>query len=126
MRKKAFAKKILAFMALCLIFAISSPDAFAAWGWRKRLHDRHEVITYGGHMYHYDDGRFYSQGPLGFFAVIPQAGTIVAAIPVGCSTLIIGSTTYYCYDDIYYNTCPSGYIVVPAPRGHRERHRGRR
>ncbi len=126
MKKTTFTKKILVFMALGLAFAVFSPDAFAGWEWRRRLHDRHEVITCGGHMYHYDNGRFYRQSPIGFFAVTPRAGTIVAAIPIGCGTIIIGSTTYYCYDDIYYNACPAGYVVVPAPQGHRRQHGGRR
>jgi len=40
---------------------------------------------------------------------------MVTSLPFGCRTIVIGGTTYYHYDNIYYTTCPRGYVVVPAP-----------
>ena len=43
-------------------------------------------------------------------------GAVVAAIPVGFVTFVVGSHSYYYYGGAYYQRVPSGYVVVEAPR----------
>lgn len=100
---------------ICLLFAAFSPDAFAWDRWHRNLHDRHEEIDWGGHRYHYDDGRFYTHNAFGFFLSAPPVGAVVASIPTGNSRIVIGGTTYYHYNDVYYKNCPEGYIIVSDP-----------
>jgi len=96
---------------------MSSVDAFA-WGGRVGRGGRlHEVVIVDHKRYHYHDGRFYRLGWFGFeVAVItPPIGVVVRILPFGYKAIIVGGATYYYYDNIYYASCPSGYIVVPAP-----------
>jgi len=111
-------KKLWLVIGLCLVFALPSSNAFA-WDknrGRSQGHDR-EIVRVGHERYHYRDGRFYRLGWFGFeFAVFaPPIGAIVATLPFGYRTIIVGGSAYYYYDSVYYRTCPFGYVVVPTP-----------
>lgn len=112
MTKKTFINKFWLVVGFSLILIMPSLDAFA-WGKGRS----HEVVIVGHQRYHYHDGRFYRPAWFGFeFAVVsPPIGVVVRVLPFGYRTIIVGGGTYYYYDNIYYTTCPSGYIVVPAP-----------
>jgi hypothetical protein len=91
-----------------------STDAFA-WGWRRGLPPRHDVIVMRGSRYHYYNGSFWRPGPVGFFMVMPPIGAMVTVLPMGHRTVVYGGVSYYYYDNVYYTDAPSGYVVVPAP-----------
>jgi len=106
--------------ALVLVMFLQSTNVFAGekrGGWSNPLPSRHEVIVVRGKKYHYNEGRFYRPWffGFGFTVAIPPIGAIVNILPFGHRTIIVAGATYYCYDDVYYMLCPSGYVVVPAP-----------
>jgi len=77
-----------------------------------------EEIMVGYEHYRYHEGRFYRPVFFGLFEIlvnVTPVGAIVTVLPFGYRTIVIGNITYYCYNDIYYTACPSGYIVVTAP-----------
>ncbi|MDD5565496.1 MAG: DUF6515 family protein [Candidatus Omnitrophica bacterium] len=108
-------KMVIAVLAGAML--IMPVTAFARGREQQRGHARHEVVMVNHQRYHYRDGRFYRPGWFWFeFAVItPPIGAVVTFLPVGHRTVLIGSATYYYYDNVYYKSCPSGYVVVPAP-----------
>jgi len=118
MAKKSLCGKLLAVLVCSLILMLPSAEAFARDRDRQsgRQHGR-EVVTVGHRRYNYHDGRFFRPGWFGFEIAIgaPPMGAMVTFLPFGHRTIIAGGITYYYYDNIYYTTCPSGYIVVPAP-----------
>ncbi|MBI3008965.1 MAG: hypothetical protein HYY56_05590 [Candidatus Omnitrophica bacterium] len=91
---------------------LSSSDAFA---WHRD--GRREVVVVGHTRYHYRDGRFYRPGlfGFGFVAVAPPIGAVITVLPPRHNIIMLRGVKYYYYDNVYYTTCPSGYIVVPAP-----------
>ena len=124
MNKKTFTKTLLSVAGICLVLSLPSTNAFAdnrhgrgGGGWSRSLPPRHEVVVVGHDRYHYSDGRFYRPAWFGFGFTIaaPPIGVVVRSLPFGYRTVVIGSSPYYYYDDIYYTSCPSGYVVVPAP-----------
>ncbi|MFH1245014.1 MAG: DUF6515 family protein [Candidatus Omnitrophota bacterium] len=76
-----------------------------------------EVVIFGHQRYRYRDGRFYRPSWFGFEFIVysPPIGAIVSFLPFGHRTIIIGNTSYYYYENVYYSPCPSGYMVVPRP-----------
>jgi len=92
-----------------------SSDAFA-WGWRRALPPRHDVIMLRGHNYHYYGGMFWMPGPFGFFMVNPPIGMIVTVLPAPHRIVMVSGITYYYANSVYYTEAPSGYVVVPAPQ----------
>lgn len=117
MNKKNCAKR-LGLVVLGLVLVLQSTNAFAREGDRggDRRRSREEV-TVGHQKYSYHDGRFYKPG-LFWFGIalgIPPLGAVVHFIPSGHRTVVIGGSTYYHYNNIYYRASPSGYVVVPAP-----------
>lgn len=118
MAKKSWCGKLLAILVYSLILMLPSAQAFARDRGRQsdRQHGR-EVVTVGHRRYNYHDGRFFRPGWFGFEIAIgsPPRGAIVTYLPFGHKTIIVGGITYYYYDNVYYTTCPSGYVVVPAP-----------
>ena len=83
----------------------------------KRGWDQREHIDYQGAKYDYHEGRFYRPGLFGFIldAILPPRGIVVTYLPVGHRTVIVGRTTYYEFENIYYQPSPGGYVVVQAP-----------
>jgi len=67
--------------------------------------------------YHYHSGRLYRPGWfLGFSIVTPPIGAIVTVLPDDYNIIAHNGVIYYCYDNVYYTNCPSGYIVVSQPQ----------
>ena len=117
MDKKYFAKRLWIVAGLGLVIALQSTNAFARdRGDRGKARPR-EVITVGHQRYSYHDGRFYRPSWFNFEIAlgIPPRGAVVHLLPFGYRSLVIGGSTYYYYDNIYYQDCPTGYAVVPAP-----------
>jgi len=117
MIKKTLVNKLWLVPALCLILVMQASNAFAWSGWSRSLPSRHEVVRVGHERYHYSGGRFYrpSWFGFGFFISAPPIGAVVRVLPFGYRTIIFAGSPYYYYDDVYYRSCPQGYIVVPAP-----------
>ncbi|MBU0709238.1 MAG: hypothetical protein KJ793_00805 [Candidatus Omnitrophica bacterium] len=112
-------KKFWLVIVFCLLFALPYQEAFARSQARSRGRDkgRQEVVVVKQKKYHYRDGRFYRPSWFGFRIVLrtPPIGAVVTFIPAGHRKIIFAGATYYHYDNIYYKSCPSGYVVVPAP-----------
>jgi hypothetical protein len=116
MHKKYFAKRLGIVACLGLIMVLPSTNAFA----RDRGGDRgrpREVVTVGHRRYSYHDGRFYKPSWFSFEIAlgVPPLGAVVSFLPFGHRSLVIGGSTYYYYNNIYYRDCPAGYVVVPEP-----------
>jgi len=45
----------------------------------------------------------------------PPIGVVIDALPHGYSVIMIGELTYYYYNDVYFRSCPDGYIIVEKP-----------
>lgn len=133
MKERIRSKKFWQVVILSLIFIISATNVFAA-GWSRDTKARvsrqsssrdrndrsrsREVVVVGHHRYNYHDGRFFRPGWFGLEIVLssPPIGAIVTFLPFGHKTIVIGGATYYQYNNIYYQPCSSGYIIVPQPR----------
>jgi hypothetical protein len=113
MDRKTFSNKPWVVIILSLIFAMPYTDAFARSGGRSH----YEVVRVGHDRYHYRDGRFYRPGffGFGFSFVTPSIGVTISTLPYGHRTIIVGGSPYYYYDNVYYRSCPNGYVVVPEP-----------
>jgi hypothetical protein len=110
MARKNFADAIRLVLAFCLVSALSFCQVSTA---SARDRDWHKPVPY----HFYQGERFRSHGPdyLGFFAAALAIGTIVALLPERHETVVAGGEPYYYHDRTYYQSCPSGYVVVPAP-----------
>ncbi len=106
MNKKFFKVAALILLVSCFVFTIGSAEAFA-WGGHDSRRDR----------YHYRDGKWFGRGWFGIEIAIPilPRGTVVTFLPAGCMTFTVKGTRYYYHNNIYYRSCPGGYVVVPAP-----------
>ncbi|MFH0918508.1 MAG: DUF6515 family protein [Candidatus Omnitrophota bacterium] len=118
MNKKDFAKKLGVVVVLGLIMILQSTNVFARD--RERNEDRgrsREMITVGHQRYSYHDGRFYKPSWFWFDIALfhPPIGAVVSFLPSVHGTLVIGGSTYYHSNNIYYKACPLGYMVVPEP-----------
>ena len=104
MTNQIFKNKILIIIVLLLAFSLSYSNAFA-WG------------GHGGHgHYYYRGDRWYNGGWFwGGFATGLVIGATVATLPPYYQTVYIAGTPYYYDGTYYYQSGPSGYIVVPAP-----------
>ena len=85
-------------------------------GWHQEG-GRHERVQYRGQRYEYHEGRFYRPSLFGFILdlVAPPRGVVVTYLPVGYRTVFIGGTTYYEYENVYYQPSSGGYVVVQPP-----------
>jgi hypothetical protein len=103
-------------VVLCCVVAATSTNAWAR-GEVDRHHRSRENVVVGHERYHYRDGHFFRPGWFGIEIALslPPFGAVVTSIPTGTSVVIVGGTTYYCYDHVYYRHHSLGYIVVPAP-----------
>ena len=58
----------------------------------------------------------YAGIPTYYYTVVtPTRGRVITSLPFGCQTISIRGKRYYYHRGIYYQRCPSGYIVVSAP-----------
>lgn len=128
MNRLRFILVLPVFAVISLILGITSTKAFAdeRGGQRNRQRndrveqrgwDKREHIAYRGEKYEYHEGRFYRPGLFGVILdlVLPPRGIVVTYLPTGYRTIIIGRTTYYEYENIYYQPSPGGYTVVQPP-----------
>jgi len=115
MERNINAKRSLVVIGLCLAFALPATDAFARGN--ERGGPRHETVRVGRSSYHYRDGRFYRPSWFGFEFYIgtPPVGAMVTFLPERRRTVVVRGATYYYCDNVYYSSCPSGYVVVPEP-----------
>ncbi|HNX80558.1 MAG TPA: hypothetical protein PKL77_00230 [Candidatus Omnitrophota bacterium] len=81
--------------------------------------DHHDYYVESHHAhYYYRDGRLYRPGWFGLFEIavnVPPIGAVVSILPSGYRTVVVGGNPYYYYENVYYATCPQGYVVVPQP-----------
>ena len=118
MSKRPLAGKLGLVLLVSLFLMMPSAEAWARERQDARpSRNRHEVVVVKHRKYHYRDGRFYwpTFFNFGFFVVRPPLGAVVRVLPTRHKTIVFGGVTYYHYDDVYYRTCPGGYMVVPAP-----------
>jgi hypothetical protein len=109
MNMKVYVKKAELFIGLCLIIALSTSSA-SAWGG-----GRHGGYGHGFYGYHgWGVYRPYYWG-LDYTLVSPPIGAVVPYLPDGYTTYVIGGIPYYYFGGYYFQTCPSGYVVVPQP-----------
>ena len=117
---KKYVSKRLGVVGLGLVMVLQSTNVFARDrdGDRDRNRGRsREVITVGRQRYSYHDGRFYKPSWFWFDIALfhPPLGAVVSFLPFGFRTVVIGGSTYYHSNNIYYRACSSGYVVVPEP-----------
>ncbi|MDD5194204.1 MAG: hypothetical protein PHQ96_00835 [Candidatus Omnitrophica bacterium] len=110
-------KKVTLVLAVSLLMGMASTVAFARdrddhWG-----RSRHEQIRHGHDRFDYYEGRYYRTSLFGAILglVLPPAGVTVTYLPRGHRTIYVGGTRYYEYDNVYYQACPTGYVVVQQP-----------
>jgi len=120
MRISVISRRFCLGLCVSLAIFIQTANAFARpeMGGPERPRRGPEEIVVGHERYRYHDGRFFMPVLFGLFEVLvdnPPVGAVVTVLPIGHRTVLIGGTTYYYYDNIYYTACPSGYVVVPAP-----------
>lgn len=123
MRGNINLRKICLASALSLILIMSSVNAFAGDRDddrninRGRHEKRREIVVVGHDRYYYHDGRFFRPSWFGLEIALltPPIGAVVASIPLGRRVVLVGGFTYYYYNNVYYKSCPNGYLVVPAP-----------
>ncbi len=112
---------------LSVIILLCSVNAFAAdrgghsgarAGREQNFKGRpHEVVNMGHNRYHYRNGRFFRVGWFGLeiAVVTPPMGAVITVLPFGHRIVVVNGATYYSYNNIYYQPCPMGYVVIPQP-----------
>lgn len=112
-----FLKKPCLIAVVSLVLSIAFIKAFAYDRNGQGGTGRHEVTVFRGERYHYHEGRFYRPSLFGFSfdLVMPPIGVVVSYLPYGHRTIVVGGVTYYEYDNVYYQPCPTGYVVVQEP-----------
>ncbi|MFH1281962.1 MAG: DUF6515 family protein [Candidatus Omnitrophota bacterium] len=119
MDKKYFSKRLGIAVVLGLVMVLQSTNAFARDNNRGRPKAR-EVIAAGQKRYSHQESRFYRPGWFRFDIVLgfahPPLGAVVAFLPFGHGSVVIGGLTYYHHGNNYYRACPLGYVVVPQPQ----------
>ncbi|MDD5538653.1 MAG: DUF6515 family protein [Candidatus Omnitrophica bacterium] len=103
-----------------ILLVIPSTYVFAhpgPWG-SEGPHRGSEEVVPRHEIYRYRDGKCYRPVFFGLFEVVvdaPPVGAVIAILPSGHRTIIVGDLVYYYCDGVYYTACPSGFVVVPAP-----------
>ena len=64
----------------------------------------------------------YYTGPSSATVTVHRPGYVVQTLPHGYRTEVIGGTSYYYHDNVYYRPQGRGYVVVESPRRHSRRH----
>ena len=75
------------------------------------------MISLSNQAYYYDDGCFYMPSNGGYSVVPPPVGAVVAYLPEGYETTMVGNDLYYYYGGAFYVYTDQGYQVVQAPYG---------
>ena len=115
MKGKVLVNKFVIAGAVCLVICYCSGDVFAR-GSKVSSRNRANVIVRRDKQYH-SYSRVYKPGWFNFGFVIstPSIRTVITTLPFGYTTMVIRGVPYYRYNNIYYKSHYSGYIVVPAP-----------
>ena len=106
-------------VVMILMGVASSSEVFARGEGHGDHHGR-EVVSSGHKRYYYDSGRFYHWSLFGYVNIAPPVGVEVSFLPDDCSTIVVGDSRYFCYNNVYYAPQRSGYVVVPQPSLNRE------
>lgn len=77
--------------------------------------NRHGPDARGRHPVHHRREVHHSRGWGGLVMIPPHFGAVVASLPFGFMTVMLGGMTYYCHNNIYYQRVPAGYVVVEPP-----------
>lgn len=107
MNKKFYTNNLWLVVGFCLLSVLLFSNAFAS----DRDRDRgglHGVVRIGYQGHRYNNVRFYRPSWFGF--------NLVTILPFGYRTIMHGGVAYYYYNNIYYQACPFGYVVVPRPQ----------
>jgi Family of unknown function (DUF6515) len=75
------------------------------------------LFSIANQQYYYDQGVYYEPTNGGYSVVPPPVGAVVAYLPQGYETTMVGNDTYYYYGGAFYITNGQGYQVVPSPPG---------
>jgi len=74
-------------------------------------------FNWNNQRYYYDDGCFYLPSNGGYSVVTAPIGAVVASLPPGYETTMVGNDTYYYFGGVFYIDNGQGYQVVAAPPG---------
>ncbi|HLZ87820.1 MAG TPA: DUF6515 family protein [Puia sp.] len=74
-------------------------------------------FSFNSQRYYYDDGVYYQPANGGYSVVPAPVGALVAALPPGYETTMVGNDTYYYFGGAFYVYTGQGYQVVVAPAG---------
>jgi hypothetical protein len=101
MSKTILKNKLWLVIILCLVLSLTTSNAFA----------------WGGHgHYYYRGGRWYNGGWFwGGVATGLVIGATVASLPPYYNTVYVGGVPYYYDGTYYYQSGPTGYVVVQQP-----------
>ncbi|MBN2299114.1 MAG: hypothetical protein JXM72_10995, partial [Deltaproteobacteria bacterium] len=81
----------------------------------RHTHARHVPVVVKDRTYFFLDGIFYRSGLNGYIAVQAPLGAVIASLPIGSSTVVVGGTGYNVFGGVYYQHVPRGYEVVRKP-----------
>jgi hypothetical protein len=127
-------KKGLALLTLTAFAMSASSTARADWGsirGNNRFHDEHrkvdehrppvEIKREERHVaqpviVHRDRDYEVDRGHAHFWSDF-WSGMLVHALPHGYVSVAVGGRPYYYYDGVYYQSNPTGYVVVAPPTG---------
>jgi hypothetical protein len=70
-------------------------------------------VSVGRDRYYYHRGTFYRPGRHGYEVVRAPRGCVVRELPPLYSRVYIGGSLFYRYNNVYYQSCPDGYVVDP-------------
>ncbi len=74
-------------------------------------------FNFNNQRYYYDDGCYYLPSNGGYSVVPAPIGAVVAALPDGYETTMVGNDTFYYFGGAFYVSTDQGYQVVAAPPG---------
>ena len=74
-------------------------------------------FNWNNQRYYYDDGCFYLPSNGGYSVVAAPIGAVVAELPPGYETVLVGNDTYYYFGGVFYVDNGQGYQIVAAPPG---------
>ncbi len=75
------------------------------------------LLSIAGQSYYYEDGCYYAPSNGGYTVVPPPVGAVVADLPQGYETTMVGNDTFYYFGGAFYIDNGQGFQVVTAPPG---------
>jgi hypothetical protein len=85
----------------------------------RALPERHRDVVWHDQHYFLDDaGAYYLAQPDGQYVVVqPPVGVAVAGLPADTTPVVLGPTTYYYQDGVFYVAQGNAFAVVNPPPG---------